>query len=252
MQIVVKIQTDPGAAFLQNSWGAGLLVKEETKSLTFCFRNDDGNSINTITHTEKQSYNFYHFCVLAYNRVKIQKFFLQSMLVVWTFVTHKIRIYYSCLHRAYQSSILSDHIRLKCQLINISKLAHLKQDQTGCKVWIYSTNRRIFLFLPLWIWSWERWQRSVVKFLLVGSASLQWYAFTVKGPTWKGFYDLLEESPHFIPRAGTSKIYIAAAEVPKRTHLPTIQTRLMTSADLLVGASALTPGAPYYLSPHRQ
>lgn len=33
--------SDPGAACLQNSWSAGLSVKEEIKLMTFCFRNDN-------------------------------------------------------------------------------------------------------------------------------------------------------------------------------------------------------------------
>lgn len=41
--------SDPGAC-LMSSWHVRLLVKEEIKFLKFCFKNDNGNCIITITH----------------------------------------------------------------------------------------------------------------------------------------------------------------------------------------------------------
>lgn len=122
--------SDPGAACLRNSWCAGLLVKEEIKLLTFCFRNDNGNFIITITHIEKQNYHFYHFRVLVYNRGKIQNVFVQSKFIVQTFITHKIRRYYFCLHRAYQSSVLSQQVSLKCHLIKKTSWSLLPWNKT--------------------------------------------------------------------------------------------------------------------------
>lgn len=45
--------SEPGACLL-SSWHAGLLVKEEIKFLTLHFRDDNGNSIITITHIGKK------------------------------------------------------------------------------------------------------------------------------------------------------------------------------------------------------
>lgn len=59
--------SDPGACLL-SIWHAGLLVKEDIKFLMFCFRNDNGNCIITMTHIgEKNSFN--HFYVLVYTGI---------------------------------------------------------------------------------------------------------------------------------------------------------------------------------------